>query len=175
MLIASTVNAPVLGLRREFERLFQEQSGTRRNGESQWAPPVDIRETENELTIAVELPGIKPEGVEVTAHDGVLMIRGERTEEGKAGEDARYHLVERNMGPFMRHFHLPAGVDTDKIDADFEYGVLHVRIKKAALPQPKKIAIRVGTSARSPVRQPVIRRESRLAGMKKPAGALLTK
>jgi HSP20 family protein len=130
---------------------------------------VDIRETEHELIFAVDLPGIKPEGVEVTAQDLVLMIRGERDEE--EGEAGRYHLVERNVGAFMRHFHLPQGVNTDKIEATFEEGVLRIRIPKAALPQPKKIRISVGTSASSPPRQGNGRGEHRPESSKKLAGA----
>ena len=168
MLYAHAETTPAVGLRRELDRLLQGTSGSRPNGRSEWAPPVDIRETEHELTFAVELPGIKPEEVEVTAQDGVLMIRGERSEKE---EEGRYHLVERNIGPFMRHFHLPQGVDTDKIDANFEHGMLYVRIQKAALPQPKKIRIRVGTSAGSPTRQANGRAESRQESPKKLAGA----
>src|ERR1041385_581401 len=158
MLYAHAETTPAVGLRRELDRLIQGTSGSRPNGRSEWAPPVDIRETEHELTFAVELPGIKPEEVEVTAQDGVLVIRGERSEEGGEGG---YHLVERTTGPFMRLFPLPQGVDTDKIDANFEHGMLYVRIQKAALPQPKKIRIRVGTSAGSPKRQANGHAESR--------------
>ena len=71
----------------------------------------------------------------------------------------------------MRHFHLPPGVDTDKIDANFEHGMLQVRIQKATLPQPRKIRIRVGTNASSPARQAIGRSESRQESLKKPAGA----
>lgn len=168
MFYAPAVTTPVLGIRREIDRLLRDTAGSRPNAPSEWAPPVDIRETEHQLIFAVELPGIKPEDVEVTAQDGVLIIRGERSEDG---EEGRYHLVERNVGPFMRHFHLPQGVDTDNIDANFEYGVLYVRIQKAALPQPKKIRIRVGTNASTPARQANGRAENRHESLKKPAGA----
>ena len=169
MLYAPAETTPVVGLRREIDRLLQGTSGSRPNGPSEWAPAVDIRETEHELTFAVELPGIKPEAVEVTAQDHVLMIRGERAEE--EGEEGRYHLVERNVGAFMRHFHLPEGVDTDKINATFEQGVLRIRIQKEALPQPKKIRISVGTSVSGPPRQANDRGENRPESSKKLAGA----
>ena len=172
MLYAPTVTTPVLGLRREIDRLLQETAGSRPNGRTEWAPAVDIRETEHELTFAVELPGIKPEAVEVTAQDGVLLVRGERFEEG---EEGRYHLVERNTGPFMRHFHLPQGVDTDKIDATFEQGMLRIRIQKAVLPQPKKIRIRVGTYTSTPARQANGRGENRQESPKKLAAARQSK
>jgi HSP20 family protein len=167
MLYAPTVTPPVLGLRREIDRLLQETSA-RQSGRSEWSPAVDIRETDHELVFTVELPGIKPEGVEVTAQDHVLVIRGERVEEEEEGQ---YHLVERNVGGFMRHFHLPQGVDTNKIEANFEQGVLCVRIPKAALPQPTKIRISVGTSVSSHSRQANGRGESRSESGKKLVGA----
>ena len=168
MLYPLAVTPPVFGLRREIDRLLQETSPSRQTGRSEWAPAVDIQETEHQLTFAIELPGIKPEGVEVTTLNGVLLIRGERPEEG---EEGRYHLVERQVGPFLRQFHLPQGVDTDKIEANFELGVLRVRIQKAALPQPKKIRISVGTPASSPSRPANGRGEHRPESPKKLAGA----
>lgn len=173
MLFAPAVSAPVLGVRREIDRLLQDPSGSRATGPSEWAPAVDIRETAHELTFTIELPGIKPEAVEVTAQDHILVIRGARAEEG--AEEGRYHLVERNVGAFMRHFHLPQGVDTDKINASFEQGVLRVRIQKTALPQPKKIRITVATPASGPSRQANARGENRPESPKKPAGALQSK
>jgi HSP20 family protein len=134
---------------------------------------VDIRETDHELIFTVELPGIAPEGVEVTAQDHILVIRGERVEQEE--EEGRYHLVERNVGAFMRHFHLPQGVDTNKIDANFDQGVLCVRIPKAALPQPTKIRINVGTSVTSHSRQTNGRGENRSESAKKLVGARQSK
>ena len=143
MTYATTLSAPVFGLRREIDRLFEDtfRHSHRQVGGSEWTPAVDIHETDNELTFAVELPGINLEDVEVTATDGILTIHGERTVERKEGEEGRYHLVERNYGSFMRRFQLPQGVDSEKIEADCDQGMLRVRIPKAALPQPKKIPI----------------------------------
>lgn len=138
MLYATTMNAPVFGLRREIDRLFEDAFGRGQAGRNEWAPVVDIHETEQELTFAVELPGIKLEDIEVTAVNGILTIQGERMDDRKEGDEGRYHLVERNYGPFMRRFQLPAGVDNEKIEADVEHGILQVRIPKAALPQPKE-------------------------------------
>ena len=70
-----------------------------------------------------------------------------RTETRSEGDEARYHLVERTYGTFERRFQLPQGVDTEKIEADVELGMLAVHIPKGALPQPKTIAIKVGTNA----------------------------
>jgi HSP20 family protein len=167
--------APVFGLRREIDRLFEDTFGRGQPGRSEWVPAVDIRETGKELTFAVELPGVKLEDVAVTALDGVLTIEGERTEE-RTEEDGRYHLVERNYGSFMRRFQLPPGVDSEKIAADVEHGVLRVRVPKAALPQPKQIPISVGVSADDRAQQAIRGNESGQAWAKdtETAGAYQT-
>ena len=146
---------PVLGLRREIDRMFDDVFGNTINeSRTAWAPAVDIREDDKELTILAELPGIKPEQVEVTCDNGVLTVRGEKSETRKEGDERRYHLVERSYGSFARSFQLPQGVDESKIEAGFENGVLLVRIPKAALPQPKRIQINAsGNSAQRQINE----------------------
>ena len=120
-------------------------SRTRFGGESRrtgWAPAVDIREDNKEIVLEIELPGIKPSDVEVTAENGVLTIRGEKQSTSTEGIEGRYHVVERSYGSFTRSFQLPSAVDEQRIEADFEDGLLSVRIPKAALAQPRKIEIR---------------------------------
>jgi HSP20 family protein len=138
MLYRMTTSSPVFGLRREIDRLFDDTFV--RDG-ANWSPAVDIKETEGEITLDLELPGIKPEDVELTAENGVLTVRGEKKSERKEGEENRYHVVERTYGSFLRTFQLPQGIDEDQINAGFEHGVLSIRIPKAALPQPKRIQI----------------------------------
>ena len=171
MVYLTTPTAPVFGLWRQIDRLFEDSVGRGQAGRNEWAPAVDIHETEQELTFAVELPGIKPEDVEVTAVDGILTIHGERHEELRDGEEGRYHLIERNYGSFMRRFQLPQGVDDDKIEADVAQGILQVRIPKTALPQPKKIQVKAAVEASPPARQILGRGESRQDSPKKVAGA----
>ena len=144
MLYANAVAAPVFGLRREIDRLFESTFGRGLGGQTEWSPAVDIRETDQELTFEIEVPGVKLEDVEVTAEDGILTIQGQRSEERSEGDEGRYHLVERRYGSFMRRFQLPQGVDTAKIEADVELGMLQVHIPKGALPQPTTIEIKVG-------------------------------
>lgn len=131
--------APLFGLRREIDRLFDDAWSGR--GSAPWVPAVDVRETENDIALDVELPGIKPEEVNVSVDQGVLTISGEKHEERKEGEEGRYHTIERRYGSFTRSFTLPQGVSEDQIEAEFENGVLTVRIPKAALPQPRRIQI----------------------------------
>jgi HSP20 family protein len=141
MLYRTTLSAPVFGLRREIDRLFDDTFG-RGDGASGWSPAVDIRETEQELCLELELPGIKPEQVELTAENGVLTVKGEKRSERKEGnENDRYHVVERAYGSFMRSFQLPQGIDESKIQADYNNGILSIHIPKAALPQPHRIQI----------------------------------
>jgi HSP20 family protein len=139
MLYRMTTTSPIFGLRREIDRLFEDTFA--RDG-SNWVPAVDIQENEKEILLELELPGLKPENVEVTAENGVLTVRGEKKGERKEGEDNRYHLVERTYGSFLRTFQLPQGIDEEQINAEFEHGILTLHIPKAALPQPKKIQIK---------------------------------
>jgi HSP20 family protein len=132
---------PVFGLRREIDRLFDDAFAGRGGG-STWQPAVDIQETPKELRIDLELPGIREQDVEIEVENGILSIRGQKSAERKAeDEEGRYHLVERSYGSFFRSFQLPQGVDAEQIGADFENGVLRIRIPKAALPQPRRIQI----------------------------------
>ena len=141
MLYRMTTSSPVFGLRREIDRLFED--AFTRDGNS-WTPAVDIRETESELRVELELPGLNPEDVEITAENGILTIRGEKRSERKEDEQSRYHVVERTYGAFMRTFQLPQGIDEDQIAADFDNGILSLRIPKTALPQPRRIQINPG-------------------------------
>jgi HSP20 family protein len=140
MLFETAITTPVYGLRREVNRLFDDVM-SRTLPSTAWIPPVDVREDDAEILLTAELPGIAPEQVEVTTDSGVLTIRGEKRAERKEGDDGRYQLVERSYGNFTRSFRLPKGADEGKITADFEHGILKVHVPRAALPQPKKIAI----------------------------------
>ena len=141
MIYRTALTAPVFGLRREIDRLF-EDTFSRGDGMSTWSPAVDVAETDKELRLDLELPGIKPEDVEITADNGVLTVRGQKSSERKEDdEQSRYHLVERSYGSFTRSFQLPQGLDDSKIEANCEHGILSIRIPKAALPQPRKIQI----------------------------------
>jgi HSP20 family protein len=105
---------------------------------------VDIKENDNEIRLDLELPGLKPEDVEITAENGMLTVRGEKQVERKEGDESRFQIVERAYGTFMRTFQLPQGIDADQIKAEFNNGVLSLHIPKAALPQPKRIEISAG-------------------------------
>jgi HSP20 family protein len=137
----ATTGSPIFGLRREIDRLFEDTFA--RDGSS-FTPAVDIKENDNEIRLDLELPGLKPEDVEITAENGVLTVRGEKQVERKEGDESRFQTIERAYGTFMRTFQLPQGIDADQIKAEFNNGVLSLHIPKAALPQPKRIEISAG-------------------------------
>lgn len=150
------LTSPVFGLRREIDRLFED---TFANGgeRSDWIPAVNIRETDKGFDFEMELAGFKPEEVELTCDNSVLTIRGEHRAERKEGEEGRYHLVERRHGQFTRSFQLPQGVKDDQIEAEFDNGLLRVRVPKAEIPQPRRIQIQRGTQQGRQERQAAIR------------------
>ena len=159
MVYRTSLTGPVFGLRREIDRLFEDTFG-RETGRAGWSPAVDVREDNHEIALEIELPGIRPADVEVTAENGVLTIRGEKQSTTTETSEGRYHVVERSYGSFARSFQLPQGVDENRIEAEFTDGLLIVHVPKAALPQPRRIEIRnsgsqpvvQGTGARSAAR-----------------------
>jgi HSP20 family protein len=106
-----------------------------------WVPAVDIRETDDLLTLLVELPGLKNEDVEITLENGVLTVHGERKFEKDVKEE-NYHRIERSYGAFTRSFTLPRNVQADKVKATFVDGVLHVDLPKSEDSRPRRIDIK---------------------------------
>jgi HSP20 family protein len=110
-----------------------------------WVPKVEIMETEAELLLTAELPGMTKENIEITFEDEVLTIRGEKTEEKKEEKNGgpKYHLWERTYGAFLRTFTLPQTIDPAKIVAEMKDGVLklHMPKMKVAKAKGRKIEI----------------------------------
>lgn len=140
MMYRTAMTTPVFGLRREIDRLFEDAFG-REGTRAAWTPTADVREDARSLTFEFELPGLRPEQVEITADNGVLTVRGEKAER-RQSDEGRHHIAERSYESFTRSFQLPQGVDDERIEASFAHGVLTVTVPKAALPQPRKISIR---------------------------------
>lgn len=107
-----------------------------------WAPSVDISETDEEFHIEAELPEVKREDVRVTLDNGVLTLQGERKEE-REGKDCKVHRIERSYGRFVRSFTLPDLVDDTKVKAEFKNGVLHLHLPKSEKAKPKAIEVKV--------------------------------
>jgi HSP20 family protein len=98
-----------------------------------WLPATEIAETEDELTLTAELPGLEKKDVDISVDEGVLTIRGEKVAERTEGEaEKKFHMWERSYGSFQRSFTLPRTVDAAKITADFDKGVLKVKLPKSA-------------------------------------------
>ncbi len=142
--------APVATQWRDFDemsdrlfRLFNDVgSGVSSFTSEGWAPPVNVEETENEVVLTAELPGMTHEDVEVHLENNVLTIRGEKSvvrQEENGGH--RIHLFERRYGSFTRSFTLPRTVKADDINASFENGILTVTMPKVAEAKGRRIEI----------------------------------
>jgi HSP20 family protein len=137
----------LLSIRDEVNRLFDNfftGLPERRRGllEGEWAPSVDIAETDNDVVVTAELPGVKQDDVDITITDDVLTLKGEKKEE-KEVKEKNYHRIERSYGSFQRSVSLPAGVQADKAKATYKDGVLHITVPKAEEAKPKQIKIDV--------------------------------
>lgn len=105
-----------------------------------WMPAVDLIEDDANYTIHADVPGVKPEEVEVEVENGVLTLKGKR-DETKKDEKEGYKRIERVSGSFYRRFTLPETVNADDIKAKTQHGVLEVVIPKRAKPEPKRIQV----------------------------------
>jgi HSP20 family protein len=107
-----------------------------------WAPSVDISETDSEYLVKAEVPGIDKKDVKVTVQDHLLTLQGERKQE-KEEKGRRFHRVERSYGSFFRTFEIPEGVDESKLKAEFKDGVLTVHLPKTEKAVSKAIEVKV--------------------------------
>jgi HSP20 family protein len=134
----------------EGNRMFDDVFGglTRRPGSRQpggevteWAPAVDVLQRDGDLVVRAELPGVRPEDVDITLQNRVLTISGQRREEQEE-QRGGYHVRERRHGSFSRSMTVPEGVNEDSIRARYENGVLEVSIQgAAAVREPRRIQI----------------------------------
>jgi HSP20 family protein len=109
------------------------------------APPADVVETENDIRVMVELPGVRLEDIQVDLENNVLTVSGEKKEERREGDERDvWHLSERRYGRFSRSFVLPRDVEADKIEARYENGVLYLTIPKTEQARRRRIEIRSG-------------------------------
>jgi HSP20 family protein len=122
-----------------FDRFFGPEDGG--NGATAWAPRVDVEETDKEILVKADLPGVDPKDVEIAVSDGALVVKGER-KEAKEERRKNSHRVERFVGQFYREIPLPAGADEDRITATSAKGVITVTVPKKPGAQPKKIAVK---------------------------------
>jgi HSP20 family protein len=124
-----------------MNRLFQESYGQDQElGTSAFAPPVDVYEDEHSIVLKLDVPGIDEKDLDIRVENNTLVVRGERKFE-KEEKEENFHRVERRYGSFVRTFTLPNTVDTDQVQAEYDKGVLKVRLGKKAEAKPKQIKV----------------------------------
>lgn len=109
-----------------------------------WAPAMDLVETDGELELSAELPGVDPKDVEVEVEGNVLTVRGQKRgtkEEEHEREGRRVRIAERTYGEFSRSFTLPTSVNPETIKAEFEHGVLKVHLPKREEARGRRIEV----------------------------------
>jgi HSP20 family protein len=131
-------------LQDRMNRLFHE-AGRGWQGEepaatTTWSPAVDIYETDGEIIVKAELPGVDRKDITLHLENNVLTLRGERRFEKETKEE-NYHRIERSYGGFSRSFSIPATVDEDNIRADYKDGILKIALPKKDQAKPKNIQI----------------------------------
>src|SRR5579862_736680 len=131
-------------LQNRMNRLFDDAGRGWHNDEpaatTTWSPSVDIFETENEIVVKAELPGVDRKDISLHLENNVLTLKGERRFEKETKEE-NYHRIERAYGGFSRSFSIPATVDEEKIRADYHDGILRIALPKKEAVKPKQIRI----------------------------------
>ena len=132
------------GLRNELDRLFEPFAEFTLGSQllRAWNPAIDLYDDKDNVTVKAELPGLKKEDIDVSLHDGVLTISGERKSEEKF-EGAETYRAERFVGRFQRSVTLPSPVSADKVQAQYKDGVLTVTLPKTEEAKPKQIEVKV--------------------------------
>lgn len=137
-----------LRMQRDMDRIFARLGQAERSGDGiAWMPKIDVKRTGDDVIVRAELPGIKPEDVEIELTDNVLTIKGERASEEQA-EDEGWIIRETSYGSFERSLAIPEGVDPSAITAGFSDGILEVHVPKALeAARPKTTKIEIGAGA----------------------------
>ena len=134
---------PLARFRGEMERVFDEffRGWLPWSWSPEYGPALDVRQTESEVIVDLEVPGLKPEDLDISVSENVLTVRGEK----KAERDEKkgdYHVSERAWGSFSRTVQLPAPVDADKATATHKDGVVTITLPKTERSKAKKIQVR---------------------------------
>ena len=139
-------------LHREIDRVFDQFPGSRRRpfgnlmaGNGKLSPRVNLSETDKEIEVTAELPGVEEKEIDVNLTDDILTIKGEKKMEAEKSE-GDYKMIERSYGSFERSMRLPCEVESEKVEATFKNGVLTVKLPKSpeAKAKTQKIAIKAG-------------------------------
>ncbi len=135
-------------LQDRMNRLFRDTQGSEGRDEyltsTSFAPPVDVYEDEHSIALKVEVPGIDEKDIDIRVENNTLTLHGERKFE-KEEKEENFRRVERHYGSFTRSFTLPNTVDAEKIQANYEKGILKISLAKKAESRPKQIKVNVGS------------------------------
>lgn len=121
----------------EFQRSWDRPSTMERN----FTPACDVTEANDHYLMTVDLPGFKKEDIKIEMNDNVLTISGERRRETSPDEEKKNHRYERSYGSFVRSFTLPTTVSSDKVEANYEDGVLNLYLPKTPMAKSRTIEI----------------------------------
>lgn len=128
-------------LDRAFDRVMRGWVNSSVFSDLDWSPSVDVAETNEEIVVKAEVPGVSKDDIDLTVESNRLIISGEKRQEEEE-EGKNYYRTERSYGSFRRIFSLPAQADTDNVQASYDDGVLTVRIPKTEVARGKKIDIK---------------------------------
>jgi len=137
--------AELSGMRNRLNRLFSQDefwSYDTHAGANEWIPAVDIIESEREITIKAELPGVEPKDVSISLANNVLTLKGHRESEKEVRKE-NYYRMERATGAFGRSFTIPASIDSDRVTADFKNGLLTITLPKQESSKGRTIEVNV--------------------------------
>lgn len=163
---------PFFELHREMNRLFDDfLGGGAAPGGAQLmvAPRLDVRENPNEICVCAELPGVRPEDVDLRIEGNLLTLRGEKHQE-RENKQEDYHMMERSFGRFQRSLQLPYAPDPNQVHAQFEHGVLTVHVPKQP-EQERSRRIEVQALGPQEAHQPQVHAPGTGAGTEAGAGA----
>jgi HSP20 family protein len=127
-------------LQKELERSQETQNGESSVSTAEWSPAVDIKEESDKFVLHADIPGVKPEDIEINMESGVLTVKGEKNTEAETEKEG-YKRVERTHGSFYRRFSLPDSANGEAISAKSKHGVLEISIPKREAIKPKRIDV----------------------------------
>ena len=139
----------MMTLREAMDRLFDDAftrpfSLTREGGSTWSSPAIDMYQTDNDVVVKADLPGIKADEVQINVNGDVLTIKGE-TKQQDEKKDKSWHIREHRWGAFERSIRLPGGVIADRANADFDNGVLTITLPKSEEVKPRTITVKTKT------------------------------
>jgi len=136
---------------RELANLFEnfaDGTGKDQLQAGTFVPPVDVYEDEHHVVLKLEVPGVNEQDLDIQLENNTLTVKGERKFE-KEEKEENFHRIERRYGSFVRTFRLPNSVDSEKVEANYDKGVLSISVAKKAEAKPKQIKVGAGNGAKT--------------------------